>query len=764
MSAIVRRALAALRARPASTIATILGLFFAGAILGSAVTTRDALGGGLDRAQVAAGTADIEARFNPVPLTTVQARLDPIANIAGWSARLTVRPVDIGTRRGDGQRRTGTAEANGILSSTLPPGILMVAGHWLTGGDDEVVIERGLFDSWHLRLGQGIVVRGRRGPLFLRVVGASVEPDTLAFPLASRPRIYLPYLTVRRALSNAPGRRPVTAVNIDVRDPSRLPVTLAQLRAASFGLEKATLQTRTGIRLAIDQAAGLISSVIAAFALVALAAALVMIAAAAHARVTRDLATIGALRAIGFPATAIAGTYALEVGLLAVVAGGAGIVVGSVAVAGSAAELLKSFNSLPPPHTLAVDHLLVAVLAVAGAAVAAGTPALLAARRPVAELLRGAAVVRTSRAGVVGSPLLLGARLAVSRPVRLAASVVAVAGGVAVVLVMSSLARTLQAAQDNPQSLGVRYSVLVQATPGALATVRATPGIAAAATRYDTLAVDAFDLGQPLRVVAFGDGAAGVFDGRPILTGRRAAAPGEAEVGEGLASSLGLSPGQTLIADPQDGGEVRLRVVAVVREPLNDGRIAYTDEATLLAAQPAITPQIAVRPAPGTTPAEATRRLAALGIRAVPTDGLLPSGSSFVAAVVALLRAVAVVNGAGSIALAVLALVGLARERAETVAVVRVVGGGRLHVAMLLAGAAITLIGLAVVLAAVLEVLVLDPIVTGLLGTYGALELSLARGDLLLVAIGGLLAAVAASVAVAIRYSRVTVLAALRAE
>ena len=763
MTAVVVRAVAAIRARPAATVITALGLFFAGAILGSAVTTREALGGGLERAQRAARTADIVAHFDPVALETLRPRLEAIANVADWSPRITVRPVDIATRRADGPRRTGTAEANGLLLDR-PGGLLIVAGRGLSGREDEVVVERGLFTAWHLRLGQGLRVRGRSGPLFVRIVGVSIEPDALAFPLTSRPRIYLPYETVQDRITTAHGRFPVTAVSINVTDRTRLAVTLAQLRAASFGLDRVTIQTRTGIRLAIDQASGLISSVIAAFAIVALGAALVMIAAAAHARVMRDLATIGALRAIGFSSPAIAATYAVEVAAIAVVAIGAGVVVGSLAVAGPAAVLLESFNELPPPHPLGLGHLLVASAAVVAAGIAAGTPALIAARRPVVDLLRGAAIVRTARAGVIGSPLLLGARLAVSRPFRLAASVVAVAGGIAVVLVMASLARTLLAVQVNSQSLGVRYSLLVKDSPAALDAVRSTPGVAAAAARYDALAVNAYDLGQPLRIVAFGAGRSGVFDGRPLLSGRRSIRPGEAEVGEGLASSLGLTEGQTLIAAPEGGGEVRLRIVGVVREPTNDGRVAYTDAATLLAAQPGVVAQIAVRPTTGTSPATVRARLATRGIAAVPTSGLVPSGSSVIAAVVALLRAVAAVNGAGSIALTVLALVVLARERSETVAVVRAIGGGRRHVAMLLGGAGLLLMTLALVTAVLIQRLLLDPVIEHLLGTYGVLDVSLGGRDLALSAVGAIVAAIAASVAVALRYSRITVRRALHAE
>ena len=157
-------------------------------------------------------------------------------------------------------------------------------------------------------------------------------------------------------------------------------------------------------------------------------------------------------------------------------------------------------------------------------------------------------------------------------------------------------------------------------------------------------------------------------------------------------------------------------------------------------------------------------RLAAQGIAAVPTGGLVPSGASFVAAVVALLRAVAAVNGAGSIALTVFALVVLARDRSETVAVVRAIGGSRRHVAMLLGGAGLLLITLALVTAVLAQRLLLDPIIERLLGTYGVLDVSPDGRDLALTAVGAMLAAIASSVAVALRYSRITVRRALHAE
>ena len=64
--------------------------------------------------------------------------------------------------------------------------------------------------------------------------------------------------------------------------------------------------------------------------------------------------------------------------------------------------------------------------------------------------------------------------------------------------------------------------------------------------------------------------------------------PGEAEVGLGLADALGLRPGATLAVQLEGAGEVRFRVVGVVRALERDGRIAYVQPDRLLAADPAL--------------------------------------------------------------------------------------------------------------------------------------------------------------------------------
>ena len=74
-----------------------------------------------------------------------------------------------------------------------------------------------------------------------------------------------------------------------LNDPSKADVTLTQARAVAFGLGKLQFITRTGVKILLSQAAGIVISLLVAFSLVALVAAGTMLAAGAHAEVQRRL-------------------------------------------------------------------------------------------------------------------------------------------------------------------------------------------------------------------------------------------------------------------------------------------------------------------------------------------------------------------------------------------------------------------------------------------------------------------------------------------
>src|SRR5205823_14971319 len=131
------------------------------------------------------------------------------------------------------------------------------------------------------------------GGTSLRVVGVAVTPGTIAYPLNRSPRAYVPYDTAR-PLSG--GGHDVNDVLLWLNDPSQVDVTLAQARAASFGLRDLQFVTRRGYRHLIGRAAGLVTALLVAFSVTVLVAAGVMLGASAAAEIQRRREAIGVLR------------------------------------------------------------------------------------------------------------------------------------------------------------------------------------------------------------------------------------------------------------------------------------------------------------------------------------------------------------------------------------------------------------------------------------------------------------------------------------
>src|SRR5438067_815745 len=93
--------------------------------------------------------------------------------------------------------------AGGIAAAAAMPGgrgYAVVAGRDISGRPGEAVIERGLAEAWHIGPGDTIHFRTSGNDIRVgtaRVVGVAVAPDDVAYPLASAPRIWMPYDLVR---------------------------------------------------------------------------------------------------------------------------------------------------------------------------------------------------------------------------------------------------------------------------------------------------------------------------------------------------------------------------------------------------------------------------------------------------------------------------------------------------------------------------------------------------------------------------------------
>ena len=754
MRAALALAFARLRAAPGRAALSGLGILAAGAMTGTAITIAVSLSGGFDRSADRADLPDVTARFRERGPAELDRRIRALPNLASRSYRLEVNDVPLA----GGGRSTSSGAVEVLLGGRR--GYAVVEGRDLRAREGEVLVERGLADAWGLAVGDLIRV-GRLGDQ--RIAGIAVEPSNVAFPLARAAHVYLPREPIQRRF----GRLPANVALLWANDRGRLDELLVQARASSYGLRDLRLITREGVQVLVGQAAGIVIALLSAFALVTLAAAGLMLGSAASADVQRRLAAIGVQRAVGLSRRRVTAVHALEATLLAVPAAAIGVAAGALLTAPRTERLLRTLNELPPGATLPLWLVSGGLGLVAIVALTSACPAWRAAGRAPAKVLRGGDLAPARkgkpRPARRGGLLALGARLAAAHRARLAATIAVLAASAATALLLLSLASLLERLAEDPALLGRRYQLTVALPPEAAPAVRAIDGVAAAAPRRIVEGSDAFALGQPLRLIAYpGDHA--VFEAPPLASGRRSAGPGEAEVGQGLAEVLGLRPGGTLAVALASGGELRYRVVGVVRALDNDGRVAYVDDRGLLAAGLGGSPNLAVRLAPGADRVAVGQALRRLGARPRAAGGASTSNQRFLGVLADVLRAVAAVTAVMCLYALAQALALVARERRATVAVLRSFGSGAGAVLRVYAGAALIALIPAALAGYAVERILLAPAVARLAASYA--DLPLAAGATEAAVVGGALALVGALAAgwMAARTIREPIVAGLRGE
>jgi hypothetical protein len=740
----VREAAVLARAGGRRSLLAAAGVALAATMLGTAVTVGWSLHTGFDRSAAAADLPDIVARFDREPPSDVAARLRALPNVEATALRTEVTRVPIAA--GTGSTRRGVVQVVGAGRR----GYSIVDGRDVRGNDD-VVVERGVARAWDVAVGDRVSF-GRFGSG--HVSGIAVGPDNVAFPLATTARVYV---------AGGPGRRGVNMALVWTHDPGRVDITLQQARATSFGVTDLRFVTRAGVRVLLDQAAGIVLALLVAFAVIVLGAAGVMLGVAAHADVQRRLATIGVQRALGFPRGTLVAAHALRAALIALPAAVVGLAVGALIASGPTGDLLVTLNELPPGAALLGPLAIALAATVTLVAAASAWPALRATARPTVTLLRGAELATSARRRVRGptGPLRLGARLAAARRARYAGTVAVLAVCVAIVALLLALASLLVALRDDPATIGKRYDRTVALPASKVPAVERIRGVLAAAPRYQEEAADSYALGEPVRLIAFpGDHTR--FEDPPLAAGRRVRAPDEAEVGVGLADALNLRVGGTLAVQLASGGEARFRIVGIVRALETSGRVAYVQPDRLLAAGMTAEPQVAVRSAPGADDARIDRGLRALGASPAAVGGATSSDAALLATLASLLRIVAGVTGLVCLYALVQGLALIALERRGTIAVLRASGAGAPTIARLLAGVVLAAAVPAAVLGLALQSAVLAPLVGRMAAGYADLLPRAGAGQALLVVGALALLCVLAAAVVARRAVRASIVTGLR--
>ena len=696
---------------------TAIGIALAAAMLSAALVLADGLGDGFARAARAADLPDVIVRFDPQTLGRVASRIRALPDVATLSTREEFTNVNIGANG----HSSGQASAEVIGSGRR--GYAIVAGRGLSSRFGEVVVERGLAQAWGVPLGGTLYVRGL-GPL--RVVGFAEAPDNVGYPLAV-PRFYLSEAALEARFGHDPNPQ-VNVAQIWLRDPRYLNQVLVQARTTSYGLRGLRFVTRSGVRVLLDQAAGIVIDLLVALSAFALATAGVMLAASARAEVQRRLQAIGISRAVGASRGHLVTVHATEAAVVAVPAATVGVLAGVLATVGPSDRLLTMLNEPAAGSALILPLTAGWVASVSIPVLAAAWPAWRAAGRPPVALLQGAGLAarRGSRRRLGGRHraglATLGTRLVAARPGRLTATVLTLGTSTAFVLLLLALASALSALETDPGALGKRYQLTALLPAASVGKVRALAGVQAAAPRYGVQAVDSFSLGETIDVIAY-PGDHTIFEAPPLTAGHRLAGTGEAEVGGGLADGLGLSPGSTLAIALPSGAELRLRVAGIVSSLDHDGRVAYVPAAALRAADPPAPEQIAVRLDPGADQTKVSDALTALGALPTPASGATARGVPLVDTLRTILRAVAIVDGLVCLYALIQTCALTLQERRRTVAVLRATGAGSAAVRRLLVGVVLALVIPAAVFGILIERLVLGPALANLAAGYATLEL-----------------------------------------
>lgn len=746
MSGAVVLALARLRHRPGRVALSGLGIAAVAIMIGASATIAYSLATGFDRAAARAGMPDVIASFEPAPLDDIRARAGALPNVAALSYRLVqsgvpVRNLTTGGRFGVNPHHNDHGVVEGVLGGRR--GYTIVAGHDLTGRPLQAVIERGLAQAWHIGLGDLIDLRGfdhPRGPDAFRVVGIAVAPDNVAYPLASGPRVYIPYEDARRLyFHDLP--HPINQLLLWTRNRRLLPLTLEQARAATYGIGGFQFVTRSGIRVLIDGAAGIVIALLVAFSAIALGSAAVMLSAGSYAAVQRQLQSLGAARAVGASRLQVVAAAVIESLAVAAPASALGLTIGWAVASGPTAALLDSLNEFGAGWSLA--GVLAACWGAVCLTVAATSawPAWRTTARVPADMLRrpelgSSPALRWMPGGTLG----LGMRMALARPVRTAATTLVVATSTGIVLLMLSLAALLDHLEHDPQTVGKRYSLSAAAGPAALPQIRAVPGVTQAAPRYLVSAVDSFDLGESFQLIGY-PGDPTRYEDPPLVTGRWLRSPSEAVVGVGVANALNLRVGSTLTAELPSGAESRYHVVGIVASLQNDGRIAYVRSSRIVRADPGAPCTIAIDLAPGTSSAAVRQAISRLGLTSSTTGGVTAHSAGFLAVLATLLRTVAGVDGLVCLYAVIQVLSLTARERASAVATLRACGARQRQLAAVFLGAALVIGTAALPVAVVLERVLLGPRTADLATSYAAVSLD--AGPALIALVGVALVGIA---------------------
>jgi len=615
MTAILVKALADLRRRRVQAAVIFLTVFLSMAAGTMAVTlmsqTRDPYQAAFDKQR----GAHLQVAFSS---TTDPQLLAKTSATVGASASGGPYPVtNIQFKFGD---RKFYIDAVGRDNPGGPVEVLNVtAGRWAQA-NDEIVLTRSFAELHNVSVGDRLEVVSVAETPTLTVVGEVVDIDEGSADLSSQ-RAWVLAAAVP-ALSTPDS----TYYLMDYRftgDPTsaQLQGYVDRLRASLPSGSISGSLNYILIRSIFNITNQILTGVLSAFSVFALAATIAIVATLVTGIVISAYREIGIMKSIGFTPAQVVGVFALQIVIPALVACVLGIVAGTLA---SQPLLANSSHALglayTPTYSIGLDVALLAggLLVVAAAAT---LPALRAGLlKPIAAIAKASAprgasgrLLRNAAARArLPRPIVLGIGDAFARPLRAILTLVTVLLGVATVVVAIGLPRSFLLINNSETGAG-NYQVVVSRS-----------------SAYPDSKVMQLLNAQPetARVVAFGGQnvtVPGVADpvnthlfrgdssrlGYMVIAGRRYSVPGEVLAPAGLLHDAHLKIGDRFTGTA-NGQPLQLRVVGEVYDINNLGHSLFMDLATMAAVKPAVEPFVYdVTLAPGADTAAYVQRVAA---------------------------------------------------------------------------------------------------------------------------------------------------------
>jgi putative ABC transport system permease protein len=442
----------------------------------------------------------------------------------------------------------------------------------------------------------------------------------------------------------------------------------------------------------------ILTSVLVAFSIFALAATAAIVANLVTGIVISSYREIGIMKAVGFAPRQVVAVFVLQIMAPALAACLVGIPAGAVA---SQPLLANSSHALglayEPSFSIGIG-----LLALIGALLLVGLAATLPALR--AGLMKPVVVLATAAAprGASGrwlrllanrvrlpQPIVLGVGDAFARPLRSALTLLAILLGVATVTVAVGVPRSFQKINDSETSAGNMQVVVTRSNAfpdsDVMRILNAQPDTARVVALTGRN-VEVPGIGDPVNTRVFrGDSS---HLGYLLVAGRWFSAPGEVLAEKALLRDANLKIGDTF-SSTADGKPLRLRVVGEVFDVSNLGHELFMDWSTLAAVSPDSSPGVYyVTLSPGANVSDYMRRVAAaepefIDVRSNDTGLIAPV--KIIDSVLVIIAVVIVLIAAGGVFNTLLLNT---RERVRDTATLKAVGMSPREVMVMVAASA----------------------------------------------------------------------------